>query len=169
MADEEDTAPEQSEAEVKAREQGWLPKEEFKGKAELWKPAEEWLERSGSRYVPALEKKIGQLERKLAEKEANTEAAIKRLEGTMKAHYQVQIDAMSRQVIPTLTTRPLRARRRRSRPSKRKSRLPRNARTIASRQRPTAICPPKLSSGLRRGLRITTGISRTVAWVANST
>lgn len=92
MAEQEQDVAEPSDNEVRARELGWAPKEEWKGKPEHWKSADEWLEQAPKNYIPKLEKKIGQLEGKLARKEAETEDRIKRLEGTMKAHYQAQID-----------------------------------------------------------------------------
>lgn len=87
-ADSTDTPEEES----LARERGWTPKDEWKGKPEYWQSAKTYLERDPKTFIPKLEKKIGQLEGKLAKKEAETEDRIKRLEGTMRSHYQAQID-----------------------------------------------------------------------------
>lgn len=42
---------EPSEAEAKAREQGWLPKEEFQGKSDSWTDADEYLKRGDPKYL----------------------------------------------------------------------------------------------------------------------
>lgn len=68
-----------------ARETGWVPKEEWKGKAENWKPAAQWLERSNSKYVPSLEKEIGALKGQLARERDATERRFNRLEASTRA------------------------------------------------------------------------------------
>lgn len=44
-ADEHAAAEEQDKIEARARKLGWVPKDEFKGDAARWRPADEWLER----------------------------------------------------------------------------------------------------------------------------
>lgn len=91
MVDEERaTSEEPSETEVKARETGWVPKEEWKGKSENWKPAQDWLERSNPRYVPALEKQIGALTKELAKQKVEFSDSLKRVEGVQKAALESQ-------------------------------------------------------------------------------
>lgn len=65
--------PQESEASIKARRLGWLPKDEFRGDPERWRPAEEYLAR-GETIMPLLQKdndrlhgRISNLEREIRE------------------------------------------------------------------------------------------------------
>jgi len=55
-------------AEARAREQGWLPKEEFKGPETRWVDAETYLER-GEQIAPILRKNRDELQRQLRERD----------------------------------------------------------------------------------------------------
>lgn len=44
-----------------AREQGWVPQDEWKGPSEKWKPAEQFVE-DGEQYHGTLKKKLGEVE-----------------------------------------------------------------------------------------------------------
>ncbi len=54
--------------EDRAYKMGWVPKDQFKGKPELWRPAEEFVER-GETLIPFLNKKIRKLEKQQIEKD----------------------------------------------------------------------------------------------------
>jgi hypothetical protein len=53
-----------SEAEVKAQRLGWVPKDQFRGDPEKWRPAEEFLER-GESLMPLLQRDIKRLHRQI--------------------------------------------------------------------------------------------------------
>jgi hypothetical protein len=53
-----------SDVEVRARSQGWRPKEEFRGDPERWRPADEFL-RNTEEYLPLLRKHTRTIEAKL--------------------------------------------------------------------------------------------------------
>ena len=77
-----------SEVEVKARNMGWLPKEQFKGQADKWIPAETFVER-GETFVPYLKANNRKLEGKLNE----AVGEIHSLKDMLKSN-QEQIDAL---------------------------------------------------------------------------
>lgn len=54
-------------AEERAKAQGWRDKDEFSGKPEDWRPAEEFLER-GEKILPILQERFGKLEKDFANK-----------------------------------------------------------------------------------------------------
>lgn len=60
--------PVNTEPETKARRLGWVPKEEFKGDPDRWRPADEFLER-GERILPILQRDNEKLHRRLSEVE----------------------------------------------------------------------------------------------------
>jgi len=63
-----------SEIESKAREMGWVPKEEFKGNPERWRGADEYVRR-GEEMLPIMKKANQDLRRELSDvKQALTEA-----------------------------------------------------------------------------------------------
>ena len=69
----EENTPQESEAEVKARRLGWLPKGEFRGDPDRWRPAEEYLAR-GETIMPLLQRdndrlhgRISNLEKEIKE------------------------------------------------------------------------------------------------------
>lgn len=62
-------APEPNEAETKATRLGWVPKDEFKGDPDRWRPAEEFLER-GERILPLVLKDNDRLHKRLGDVEA---------------------------------------------------------------------------------------------------
>lgn len=97
MSEEASALSEPDDQEVKARETGWVPKEEWKGKPDNWKPAADWLERSNPRYVPALEKKIGNLEGKLAKQETEFADRLKRLESSTRAALKDERERIERE------------------------------------------------------------------------
>jgi hypothetical protein len=53
----------------RARLQGWVPRDEFRGPADKWRPADEFLKR-GEEIVPILKERTKTLESKLAEADA---------------------------------------------------------------------------------------------------
>lgn len=55
-----------NETEDKARRMGWVPKEEFRGDPDKWRPADEFVER-GENMVPILRATVKKQERELAE------------------------------------------------------------------------------------------------------
>lgn len=68
----------ENDAEVRARRLGWVPKEDFKGDPERWRPADEFLSR-GETLLPILRRdneklhdKLSKFERMLAEKDEAT-------------------------------------------------------------------------------------------------
>lgn len=83
--------------EERAREVGWVPKEEWKGKPDYWKPAEEWLERAPKTYIPKLEKQIGKLEGQLAKQEADFAGRIQRLEATTSRRLKQEQERLERE------------------------------------------------------------------------
>ncbi len=52
--------------EARALEMGWLPKDQYKGRAENWKPAEQYV-KDGETFIPFLKHENKRLERKLSE------------------------------------------------------------------------------------------------------
>lgn len=72
--------------ESKARNQGWVPQEEWRGDPEKWRPADEFVKR-GEELLPvalersrAAERKAQELEARLAAKERESEEKLARLE-----------------------------------------------------------------------------------------
>lgn len=65
--------------EARARAQGWVPKEEFRGPAEKWRDADEFVRR-GEEELPILRERSRTLERKLAEVERENVSRYQRLE-----------------------------------------------------------------------------------------
>lgn len=83
--------------EDQAREVGWVPKEEWKGKPDYWKPAAEWLERAPKTYIPKLEKEIGKLKAQIAKQETEVEDRIKRLESTTRRRLDQERERLERE------------------------------------------------------------------------
>lgn len=91
--------------ESKARSQGWVPREEFRGDPEKWRPADEFVKR-GEELLPvalersrAAERKAQDLEARLAAREREFEDKIGRLERISTAAVQRErerLDAMYR-------------------------------------------------------------------------
>lgn len=67
-----------SEAEQKALKMGWVPKEEFKGDPNNWRPAEEFVER-GENMIPILRKNLTKAEQRALDAQAKAEAAVKHM------------------------------------------------------------------------------------------
>ena len=67
----------------KAEKTGWVPKEEWKGNPDQWRPAEEFVER-GEKIAPILKDR----NRKLEEKFDNLESEMKTIIGTQKAEIE---------------------------------------------------------------------------------
>lgn len=79
-ADDGDIAQNQpSEVEIRALETGWVPKDQFRGDPEKWRPAEEWVERTET-LMPIMKATNRNLEKKLQE----TEAKLREQEETSK-------------------------------------------------------------------------------------
>lgn len=90
----------ESDAEQKARRLGWVPKEEFRGDPERWRPAEEFLDR-GERILPLvqadnrkLHKRVDELETVLRE----TREASKELLDYTRASEQRAYDRARREI-----------------------------------------------------------------------
>jgi len=64
-AEDDQVTIEPNETEAKARRLGWVPKEEFRGDADRWRPAEEFLER-GERILPLVLKDNDRLHARLS-------------------------------------------------------------------------------------------------------
>ena len=60
------------EVEVKARNMGWLEKDEFKGDPELWTDAAAFLER-GENIMPILKERLDKMDKDLTEKTTQLE------------------------------------------------------------------------------------------------
>lgn len=91
--------------EARARSQGWVPREEFRGDPERWRPADEFVKR-GEELLPvalersrAAERKAQELEARLAAREREFEDKIGRLERISTTAIQRErdrLDAMYR-------------------------------------------------------------------------
>ena len=82
--------------ESKARNQGWVPQEEWRGDPEKWRPADEFVKR-GEELLPvalersrAAERKAQELEARLAARERESEEKLARLERMSTAALQRQ-------------------------------------------------------------------------------
>lgn len=64
----EEQTQEVNPAEERALKMGWVPKDDFRGDPDKWRPAEEFLER-GERMIPILNKKIRDLRQQQEEKD----------------------------------------------------------------------------------------------------
>lgn len=79
-----EAAEAEDDAEVRARDAGWRPKEEFKGDPDEWVPADEWLN-----YTPGkLRKQNKALERKISAMTRTLDAVSKRQEEMRTQAYQ---------------------------------------------------------------------------------
>lgn len=67
-----DTEPAADPVEAEARRQGWVPKEEFRGDPDKWRPAAEWVER-GDKISKLQKNRIAELEARLAKQEKTSE------------------------------------------------------------------------------------------------
>ena len=77
-------APAAPDTEARARAQGWVPKEEFRGPADKWRDADEFVRR-GEEELPILRERSRTLERKLAEIERENSTRYQRLEKLTEA------------------------------------------------------------------------------------
>jgi len=68
-----------NEIETRARAQGWVPKEEFRGPADKWRDAAEFVKR-GEEELPILRERSRTLERRIADMERENSAKLARLE-----------------------------------------------------------------------------------------
>lgn len=80
--------------EARARAQGWVPKEEFRGPPENWRDAAAFVKR-GEEEVPIMRERLRALERKLAEKDTQftalermTQVALQRQREQIVANYE---------------------------------------------------------------------------------
>lgn len=64
----EGIAPEINETEAKARRMGWVPKDEFRGDPDRWRPADEFVER-GTNMLPIVQEQYRRLDSRYAEME----------------------------------------------------------------------------------------------------
>lgn len=83
-----------SDVEQRARDMGWVPKEEFRGPDENWKSAEDFV-RIGENYMPVLKERLGKLEGALTEVRGELDSkttSLKKLadwhRGTYKRQYE---------------------------------------------------------------------------------
>lgn len=67
-----DSEPTIDPTEAEARRQGWVPKEEFRGDPDKWRPAAEWVER-GDKISKLQKNRIAELEARLAKQEKTSE------------------------------------------------------------------------------------------------
>ena len=82
------------EVETKARETGWVPKDEYRGDPAKWRPADKWVERGeqGAAENKRLKERITRLEQDSADKIANLErmsaAALKAQRAQIESQYE---------------------------------------------------------------------------------
>src|SRR3990167_2902764 len=82
------------EVEAKARETGWVPKDEYRGDPTKWRPADKWVERGeiGAAENKRLKERITRLEQDSADKIANLErmsaAALKAQRAQIESQYE---------------------------------------------------------------------------------
>lgn len=83
-----------SDIEQRARDMGWVPREEFNGPDENWKSAEDFV-RIGENYMPVLRERLGKLEgliNELRAENSKTKGALQSLadhhRGTWKRQYE---------------------------------------------------------------------------------
>lgn len=100
-------APEVNEIETRARAQGWVPKEEFRGPSEKWRDAAEFVKR-GEEELPILRERSRTLERRIANMERQHQASYQRLERAttaaierQRADLQARYDAALRDAVQT--------------------------------------------------------------------
>ena len=67
-----------SEAEEKAMKMGWVPKDEFKGDPNNWRPAEEFVER-GENMIPIIRKNLSKAEQRAKAAEDKANAALEHM------------------------------------------------------------------------------------------
>lgn len=67
-----DPEPAVDPTEAEARRQGWVPKEEFRGDPDKWRPAAEWVER-GDKISKLQKNRIAELEARLKKQEETSE------------------------------------------------------------------------------------------------
>lgn len=96
-----DDAPQRDPAiEARARDLGWVPKEEFRGDPTVWRDADEFVRR-GEEVLPIVrsnlqksEQKVRQLEQQLAQRDREYAERITRIERANAAAYQHQIQQL---------------------------------------------------------------------------
>ncbi len=74
-----DPAPETNEVETRARSQGWVPKDEFRGDPEKWRPADEFVKR-GEEILPIALERARAAERRIQDMEAQFQQKLSRVE-----------------------------------------------------------------------------------------
>lgn len=93
--------PEVSEVEEKAMKMGWVPKDQFKGDPDHWRPAEEFVER-GENMIPIIRKRAETAEQRAqaAEKKAESvEKYVKMLRDKLHEKEKAAIEAKKRQAV----------------------------------------------------------------------
>lgn len=93
------TEPAQTnEVEDKARRMGWVPKEEFKGDPNKWRPADEFVER-GENELPIMRERLRHQDKQLAElKETIKQFADYHSKTEQRAYQQAYTDLKQRQI-----------------------------------------------------------------------
>lgn len=94
-AEEQAHEEQQQETEAKARKQGWVPKDEFHGAEDDWKPAEEWLAH-GETERQRLRREKAELEERFAAQDATLRQTQKTLEEFKGYHERVEQRAYDR-------------------------------------------------------------------------
>lgn len=99
-----DAAPSQpagDDVETRARSQGWVPREEFRGDPDKWRPADEFVKR-GEELLPvalersrAAERKAQELEARLAAQERTYSEQLQRIERTSTVALQRQREQLT--------------------------------------------------------------------------
>lgn len=90
-----DTIPELSEAEQKASRLGWVPKDQFKGDPEKWRPAEEFLDR-GMNMLPLLQRDNDRLHKGMSRLEKRLEEQARTFEEFQKYNEKAEERAYRR-------------------------------------------------------------------------
>ncbi|MFK7941606.1 MAG: hypothetical protein AB8B85_01630 [Paracoccaceae bacterium] len=85
---------------AEAREMGWLPKEEFRGPEDRWRPADEFVKR-GEEILPIVNAKNKRLEERLEKQERQFEERTRRLESMTEkaiARQKEQFEAAQKRI-----------------------------------------------------------------------
>lgn len=77
--EERQPAPSGDDVEARARAQGWVPREEFRGPSENWRDASEFVRR-GEEELPIVRERLRDATRKIADLQANFDQKVARIE-----------------------------------------------------------------------------------------
>lgn len=75
------------EQEAKAREMGWVPKEEFRGNPDMWRPADEYVRR-GEEILPIVRSRAEKAEARIAELERKQDAKLAEIDKSYQERFE---------------------------------------------------------------------------------